>query len=292
MKIYSAMAILSLVLACAAYAVSGNSNSGALEIAGSSTILPLAESVGKLYHEKYKGPVRTRGGGSLAGMENVLSGKADIGLVSRALKDSEKAGLDYITIGHDAIVVVVNDLNPVREIRRDQLIALYSGKLLNWKELGGRDEPVLLISKLPGRSALEIFEEYTGLRHPSRAEKDADGTISKSVYEIGSNLESATLVGGLPGAVGYLSMGTALSLIEKGMPLKILGLEGIEGTIENVINGRYPLRRDLNLVFKRGNRKVKRFIGLFLGLEGQRVVKRQSFIPAKEEIRLEAVGKK
>ena len=281
MKICFALTILSLVIAGAASAADINPVSHGLEIAGSSTVQPLAELVGELYHKKYGAPVRIKGGGTMAGIESVLSGAADIGLVSRALKDSEKAGLDYATIGHDAVVIIVNSGNPVSEMRRDQLVALFSGTARNWKELGGRDETVLLISKLPGRSTLELFEEYTALRHPSRAGKSPGGPISKSAYEIGSNLESATLVGGLPGAVGYVSMGTALSLIQEGMPLKILSLDGIKGTRENVINGGYPVRRDLNLVFKKANRKVKRFIGIFLEPEGQRILMDHGFIPAK-----------
>jgi phosphate transport system substrate-binding protein len=280
-KICFALTILSLVIAGAASAADINPVSHGLEIAGSSTVQPLAELVGELYHKKYGAPVRIKGGGTMAGIESVLSGAADIGLVSRALKDSEKAGLDYATIGHDAVVIIVNSGNPVSEMRRDQLVALFSGTARNWKELGGRDETVLLISKLPGRSTLELFEEYTALRHPSRAGKSPGGPISKSAYEIGSNLESATLVGGLPGAVGYVSMGTALSLIQEGMPLKILSLDGIKGTRENVINGGYPVRRDLNLVFKKANRKVKRFIGIFLEPEGQRILMDHGFIPAK-----------
>lgn len=279
MKTWSVLTILSLVVACAVSAYGGQ-DPRALEIGGSSTIQPLAEVVGGLYREKYLEPFRIKGGGTMAGIENVLSGAADIGLVSRALRGDEKAGLDYATIGHDAVVIIVNSANPLVGIQRDALVALYSGTVRNWKEIGGRDEPVLLISKLPGRSTLEIFEEYTWLRHTSRAEKGMSGSISKSAYEIGSNLESATLVGGMPGAVGYVSMGTALSLIGKGMPLKILGLEGVEGTRENVMSGRYPVRRELNLVFKRENRRVKRFVELFLGPGGQSVVRNNGFIPA------------
>jgi phosphate transport system substrate-binding protein len=279
-KTWSVLTILAVVIVWAASSRGDDSHSLRLEIAGSSTIQPLAEVVGGLYTEKYHRTLRIKGGGTGAGIESVLSGMADIGLVSRALRDEEKKKLDYATIGYDAVVVIVNSANPLSEIRSDVLAALYNGAVPNWKEIGGRDEPVLLISKLPGRSTLEIFEEYAGLRHASRLEKGIRGTISISAFEIGSNLESATLVGGLPGAVGYVSMGSALSLIGKGMPLKILSLEGVEGTRENVMNGRYPVMRELNLVFKRENRRVKQFIEFFLGPEGQSAVKKNGFIPA------------
>lgn len=291
MKISSVLAILSLVVTCVASAAGRVSVSGGLEITGSSTILPIAESIGKLYQEKYHEPIRIKGGGSAAGIENALSGAADIGLVSRAVKSGEKAKLNYATIGHDAVVIIVNSSNPVEEISKSALVALYGGTVRNWKEIGGRDEPVLLVSKRPGRSTLEIFEEYTGLKHISRSERGESGFISKSVYEIGSNLEGAAFVGGLPGALGYMSKGTALSLIRKGMPLKILRLEGIEPTKENMMSGRYPMWRVLNLVFRRDNQKVKRFVDLFLGPEGQRILSEHGFIPAEEERRFETIGK-
>ncbi len=280
-KTCSVLTLLTFIVVGTAFAAGGGPDSRGLEITGSSTIQPIAEMVGELYRRKYGVPVSVKGGGSRAGIESALSGAADIGLVSRALRADEKARLAYATIGHDAVVIIVNNSNPLGEMQKDSLVALYSGTVRNWKELGGKDEPVLLISKLPGRSTLALFEEYTGLRHPSRAEKGPSGSISNSAYEIGSNLESATLVGGLPGAVGYVSLGTATSLIEKGMPIKILTLEGIKGTRENVMNGKYPIRRELNLVFRKENRRMKRFVSFFMGPEGQRILRNQDFIPIK-----------
>lgn len=280
-RIVPVLAALFLLIVHAPFASGGGLASRELKIAGASTILPAAELVGEGYRKKYGAPVRITGGGSMAGIESVLSGAADIGMVSRALRRDEKAGLDHATVGHDAVVFIVNSGNPVRELGKDMLKALYTGTIRNWKELGGRDEPVLLISKLPGRSTLEIFEEYTGLRHMSRTGKGPGGYIVQSAYEIGSNLESATLVGGLPGAIGYVSLGAALSLIEEGMPLKILVLEGIEATRENVMSGRYPVRRELNLVFKKNDSKVRRFIRFFLASEGQSILMDHGFIPVK-----------
>jgi phosphate transport system substrate-binding protein len=281
MRVYVGIAILLSSLLWAAAAFGADPLGGGLKLAGSSTILPLAESVGRIYTGKFKQPLCIRGGGSSAGIDNVLSGEADIGLVSRALNEVEKAGLDYVTIGYDAVVIIVNRNNPLVEIRKNDLVALYSGRIRNWRELGGDDEPVLLISKLPGRSTLEIFNAYTGLNHWSQAEGSGIEPILES-HEIGSNLEGATLVGGLPGAIGYVSMGTAKFLIDQGMPLKILKLDGLEGTKPNVKNGRYPLRRDLTLVHRKGDRKGKGFIDLFLSREGQDVLLEHGFITTGE----------
>ncbi|MEW6738751.1 MAG: substrate-binding domain-containing protein [Nitrospirota bacterium] len=143
------------------------------------------------------------------------------------------------------------------------------------------DQPISLVSKQPGRSTLELFENYTGLEHSCSTRKGINGYIAKETYEVGSNLEGVTLVGGAPGAIGYVSVGTAMSLIEKGMPIKILALNGVAATKENVLNGTYPIRRELNLVYMKENKKIKNYLDLFLITEGQEIVKAQGFIPVR-----------
>jgi phosphate transport system substrate-binding protein len=285
-KKYAIVALLSLLIAGAASLAHGHDDAHGLEIAGASTIQAVAEAVGELYQRRYGVRALIRGGGSRAGIQSVLSGAADIGLVSRALKPAEKARLGSVVIGHDAVVIIVNSGNSLSEIKKDSLVALYSGAVRNWKELGGKDEPVLLVSKRPGRSTLELFEKYTGLAHPSQPDTGPNGSISKNAYEIGSNLESATLVGGLPGAIGYVSMGSARSLIAEGMPIKILEPEGAAGATR----GGYPISRELNLVFRKDNRQIKKFVELFLGPDGQRVLRGHGFIPLKGDGRHETVG--
>ncbi|MDI6727656.1 MAG: phosphate ABC transporter substrate-binding protein [Thermodesulfovibrionales bacterium] len=249
-----------------------------IKISGSSTIQPLAEDVGKLYQQKYGQPVHVQGGGSMAGIKNAISGISDIGMVSRALKKTEKSKLRYTTIGFDAVAIIVNKRNPLNEINRTTLITIYNGIIKNWKEITTWDQPISLVSKQIGRSTLEVFEEYTGLKHHSNG-RGINGNISKEAYEAGSNIEAATLVGGAPGAIGYVSVGTAMSLIEKGMPIKILALNGVAAIKKNVLNGTYPVRRELNLVYRKDDKRIKNYLDLFLSMEGQEIVKAQCFIP-------------
>lgn len=75
----------------------------------------------------------------------------------------------------------------------------------------------------------------------------------------------------MPGAIGYVSIGTAISLIEKGMPIKILGLNGVAATRENVLNGTYPIGRELNLVYRKDDKRIKNYLELFLSMEGQEI---------------------
>ncbi|BCB96194.1 phosphate ABC transporter substrate-binding protein [Dissulfurispira thermophila] len=253
-----------------------------LKISGSSTIQSLAEDVANLYKQRYGQPIDVQGGGTDAGIRNTIKGISDIGMVSRALKRNEKSKLHYTTIGFDAVAIIVNVRNPLKEINRTTLITIYNGTIKNWKEITSWDQPITIISKQTGRSTLEVFEEYTGLKHHLHG-RGINGNISKDVYEAGSNIEAATLVGGMPGAIGYVSAGTAMLLIEKGMPIKILALDGIAATRDNVINGTYPVRRELNLVYRKYDKRIINYLGLFMSIDGQEIVKAQGFIPVRKD---------
>ncbi|MBF0235526.1 MAG: substrate-binding domain-containing protein [Desulfamplus sp.] len=249
-------------------------------ISGSSTIQPFMERLSPLWQKKTGNLLEIRGGGSGAGIRNTLAKESDMGMVSRALGDSEKAKLEYVTIGMDTLVIIVNIRNPIKEVNRKTVADLFSGKTVNWSELTSWDEPVILISKEIGRSTLDLFEDYSGLRHPNR--KSGSGTlISSDAVEIGANIESLTLVGGLPGAVGYVSLGTANELIGDGLPIRILDLDGTSPEVRNILSGTYPIQRELNLVFLQKTPIVSSLIEEALSSSGQRIVKELGFIPVK-----------
>lgn len=271
----AARILLSLLL-CATMA----SPARALDISGSSTIQPIVEKLMPSYLAAGGEPIRLTGGGSGAGVKNAISGASQIGMASRALKDDEKAALQYATIGIDALAIVVNRDNSLTDLSKDRLIDLYTGKIDNWRELGGPDRPVVRVSKEVGRSTLELFEHYTGLVSPDRDKSDGKPLISKQSYIIGANLEAAALVGGMRGAVGYLSVGTALSLAKAGMPIKVISLDGVMPSEETVASQRYPIIRELNLAYRDETPPVRAFIELALGPEGRTVLRSLGFMPA------------
>lgn len=260
--------------------LSVNGNADELRISGSSTIQPLAEAFAELYRKKAS--VTVRGGGSMTGIRDVVSNISDIGTVSRALTETEKSRLSFTTIGYDAVAIIVNSRNPLSRITKDALIAIYRGEVKNWKDLSGWDHPIVVVSKQPGRSTLELFENYTGLKHSAQSKQGRSGYIMKNSYEVGSNLEGATVVGGIPEAIGYISVGTAMTLIEKGMPIRILELDGTKATKEEVTNGTYPITRELNFVYRKGNGRVKAFLDLALSREGQKIVRNHGFISVRQ----------
>lgn len=250
----------------------------ALDVSGSSTVQPVVEKLIPLYTAQGGEAIKLSGGGSGAGVKDAISGKSPIGMVSRDLKEDEKAALKNKVVGIDALAIIVNKSNPVSGLTKAQLIDIYTGKTDNWKTLGGNDRQVVRISKEVGRSTLELFEHYTGLLSADRNKSDKP-QISKQSYIIGSNIESLTLVGGMPGAIGYVSVGTARALAQAGMPVKIIPLDGIEPTDESIKNKRYPIVRPLNLVYAKELPSVASFLALALSPQGQDVVKSLGFLP-------------
>lgn len=250
----------------------------ALDISGASTVQPVVEKLIPLYTGQGGEVVKLSGGGSGAGVKNATAGTSQIGMVSRDLKDEEKTTLQNKVIAIDALAIIVNQSNPLASLSKTQLIDLYTGKIDNWKALGGQDQPVVRVSKEVGRSTLELFEHYTGLLSADRNKTDKP-LISKQSYIIGSNLESLTLVGGMPGAIGYVSVGTARAMAQAGMPVKIVPLDGIEPSDDAIKNKRYPIVRPLNLVYTKETPAVAAFLTLALSPKGQDVVKSLGFLP-------------
>ncbi len=124
---------------------------------------------------------------------------------------------------------------------------------------------------------LSLDLPITGLQRPDR-EKTDKPSISKDAYVIGSNLESLTLVGGLPGAIGYVSVGTARALAAAGLPVKVLTLDGVEPSDAAIRDRHYPIVRPLHLVYREATLTMSAFLALALSPQGQDVVKSLGFL--------------
>lgn len=255
-----------------------------LRISGATTIQPIIERMAKGYTARTGRRVDIRGGGSRTGVMDAVQGESHLGMVSRALSPMEKEQLRYVTIGLDALAIIVNARNPLQAIDKSTVIALFTGRILNWSALTAWDREVVLVSKEMGRSTLELFENYSGVHHPDNPEAGPNGRIPEQAYEIASNLDGATLVGGIPGAVGYMSLGTSLFLQELGMPIKILALEGLTPCEAVVRDKSYPIIRELNLVYLPSVEPVVRdFLAYALGPEGRQAVMDLDYIALDTE---------
>ena len=245
----------------------------ALEIAGSSTVQPVVIAAGKVFTERTGEPVSVQGGGSSHGAQSAIDGIVDIGTCSRDLKQSEvDAGLRYFTIGLDGIAIIVNGENPITGLLTDQIIQIFTGEMDNWESLAGIDEEIVVVSKEAGRSTGELFEGFFNITD----------SIVENAFLIGSNIEDIAFIAGDPYAIGYVSIGSAELAIKQDVNIKLLDLDNIVASIDNVRNQSYPLRRVLNLVTLGDPNSIAReFIDFVLSDAGQRIVEANNFIRAR-----------
>ncbi|MGR8942355.1 MAG: phosphate ABC transporter substrate-binding protein [Gammaproteobacteria bacterium] len=241
-----------------------------LVLTGSSTVAPLAAEIGKRFeslHNHVRVDVQT--GGSSRGVSDARAGLADIGMASRALNEDEK-DLRSFTVALDGISVILNKANPVESLTKQQIIGIYTGSIANWKAVGGNDAPITVVNKAEGRSTLELFLHYFGLKN----------TEVKPHVVIGDNQQGIKTVAGNPDAIGYVSVGTAEYEAGQGAPIKLLPLEGIPASVENVRNRSFPLSRPLNLVTRAEPAGLaKAFIEFAGSPEVNDLIEAQYFVP-------------
>lgn len=205
-------------------------------INGSTTILPIAEEAAEQFTKKNPGThILVSGMGSSAGIESASAGTAQIGTSSRDLKDSEaKLGLTGIPIANDGIAPIVNKANSVSELTTDELRDIFSGKITNWKEVGGPDLRIELVNR----------DEASGTR-----EAFAKIVMGKQKFDRGAVVLPGTgqvreVVGRTKGAIGYISVGFVNNEV------KALTVDGVAPTRENVAIGFYPISRSLYFFVK------------------------------------------
>lgn len=248
----------------------GNELAGKLTLTGSSTVAPLVAEIGKRFESEHPNVrVDVQTGGSSRGIADARTGVANIGMVSRRLKDQEK-DLQGFAIARDGIGIIVHQENAVNALSNQQIIEIYTGKLDNWQQVNGKDAPITVVNKAEGRSTLELFLEYFQLKSQE---------INASVV-IGDNQQGIKTVAGNPNAIGYVSIGTAEFSIDNGVPIKLLPLNGVAATTENVQNKTFPLSRPLNLVTNTQPEGLDHvFIEYAQSSQVHDIVQQQDFVP-------------
>ncbi len=211
-----------------------------LILTGSSTVAPLVAEMGKRFEKLHPGiRIDVQTGGSSRGIADVRSGTADLGMISRPLKTSESKLLPFL-IANDGIALILNRTNPVKTLSHQQVIDLVTGTYNSWESVGGLKQRISVINKAAGHSTLELFLNHYGLKNSQ---------IHASVI-IGDNQQGIKLVASNQNAIGYVSIGAAAFAVEQGVAIKLLPANGIEATVEQVQQGKFPLIRPLNLVAK------------------------------------------
>lgn len=249
-------------------------SSNKLTLTGASTIAPLISTMGKRF-EAQNPEIRidVQTGGSTRGLVDTQQGLADIGMVSRALTPDEQGSKQVFLIGLDGISIIVHADNPLTEITKTQVEAIYTDRVNNWQDLGGTDAPITVVHKADGHSTLDLFLQYLGLDN---------GAIEADVI-IGDNQQGIKTVAGNLNAIGYVSIGSADYVAQQGTSIKLLTLDGIEPSPENVASGTFPLLRELNLVTQaEPSALAQRFITFVLAQENYDLIQQQGFVPPQD----------
>ncbi len=262
--------ILILVAALVALTGCGKSDDQQLVLTGSSTVAPIMSEIAKAYEKAHPGVrIDVQTGGSSRGVGDARKGLADIGMASRALKDSETDLIAH-TVALDGIGVILHTDNPISELSDAQIVSIYRGEITNWNEVGGVDAPITVVNKSEGRSTLELFLSYFKL----------ENSEIKAQVIIGDNPQGIKTVVGNPNAIGYVSIGAAEYEANQGAPLKLLPMNGVPASIDNVRNGSFPLSRPLNLLTtEEPAGLVKDLIDFALSKDANDIIESQYFVP-------------
>ena len=215
----------------------GTANAESVTFAGSTTVFPFMEQLSPLLAE-HGIEAKVQAGGSSAGFKAAKSGIADFGMMSRELKDSEKPHVKTLVMSRDWLIMIAHKDAPFDNITSEQIIDLYTGKT---KELNGYK--INAIAKEAGRGTKTIFDHYFHLG------KKAGHPIARDLVIIGPNGQAITTVAGDVNGLTMLSYSAVDAAIKQGEPIKMLTLDGVAGTPENVGDGKYTLQRSLNLVY-------------------------------------------
>jgi phosphate transport system substrate-binding protein len=246
---------------------------GNLVIKGSTTVLPVAQKLVEAYMKQHPDvKISLEGGGSGNGIKALVDGTTDIADSSRFIKDKEvsmavEKGRYPVpfAVAYDCIVPVVHPSNTLKNITLDQLARIYKGEVKNWKEVGGPDSPVVVISRDTSSGTYEVWEEKVlkgGLVFPGALLQASNGAI---VQAVSKNKNAIGYVG-----IGYLNK-----------EVKALSVENIVGSAETTLNGTYPISRPL-FMFTPGWPKgdALNFINFTLNPQkGQKFVAEAGFVP-------------
>lgn len=172
--------------------------------------------------------------GSGAGITAATEGTADIGLSSRALKDSE-TGLTAITVALDGIAIIVNNNNTVADLTLEQIKGLANGEVTNWKEVGGKDAPVVMIGREAGSGTRDGFESIVDVKDSCKYAQELTAT-GAVIAAVAAN----------ENAIGYAS----LSAVDD--TVKAITVEGVAASEASVQDGSYKVQRPFNFVLKEG----------------------------------------
>lgn len=244
---------------------------GKLSMAGSTTVLPIAQKAAEEFMKKNPGTdITVSGGGSGVGIASILDGSVDIGNASRSIKTKEivsakQKGVNPVgsKVANDGIAVVVNPKNSVSGLTLNQLKGIYSGEIKKWSQVGGSADPIVVISRDSSSGTFEVFNELV-----LKGSKLSDAALM-----LASNKELAETVASTPGAIAYVGLAY---LSDR---LKTVRVDGAVASKASVLDGSYKLSRPL-FMYTNGEPSgpAKQFIDFVISDEGQKLVEEVGYV--------------
>ncbi|MFA5845225.1 MAG: PstS family phosphate ABC transporter substrate-binding protein [Coriobacteriia bacterium] len=249
--------------------------SGSLAISGSDTMVNLAQAWAEAFQKENGGVVvSVQGGGSGVGIAALINKTVDFANASRDLKPEEieqanAAGVAPVAtiMARDGIAVVVNPANGVSALTIDQIGRIYRGEIENWKQVGGADKPIVLLSRDTASGTYEYFKE---------AVVGKDKEYAKAARLLPSTQAIVDEVAGNEGAIGYVGVGY---MSDK---LKVIQVAGVAASVATVLDGTYPISRPLYMISDGALADLKKaYVEWILSPAGQKVVEEQGFVPVE-----------
>ncbi len=243
-------------------------------VMGSSTVMPLAEASAEEFNVGQGDYlVSVTAGGTGAGILGIVERKYDIAMASRAITAEEKLRFgdkfQEFKIGMDGISVAVSDeiyQDGVKDLNREQVKQIYTGEITNWKEVGGPDKDIYVISREYGSGTRDDFNE--AVMKDIKAETPGVDTVAYSGAEV------KTAISGSDRAIGYVGFNYL------GGGVQGIAFDGIVPSYENIKLDIYELKRDLYFyTFGDPSPGARAFIDFVMGPEGQRIAAEEGFIP-------------
>ena len=240
-------------------------------IAGSTTVLPIAQATAEIFMDNNPEiNISVRGGGSSVGIAGIMAGTVDIGNASRHIKAKElesarEKGINPYenVVANDGMAIVVHKNNTVKDLTLEQIKDIYTGKISNWKEIGGPSLPIVVISRDVSSGTFEVFNSLV-----LKNAKAISGALM-----LASNNAVVSTIATTPGAIGYAGLGYINDTVNT---VKVNGVSASKQTVQNKT---YPIARTLHM-YTNGAPKglVKKYIDFILSDEGQKIIEEQGFI--------------
>ena len=262
-------------------------NNSSLQIKGSDTMVNLGQAWAEEFMKMHPNVfAAVTGGGSGTGFAALIGNTCDIAMSSREIKpkEIELAGKKKIEpkefkVALDGLAVVVHKDNPVSSLSLDELAGIFTGKIKNWKDVGGKDLKIVLLSREVNSGTHVYFKEHV-LRKNDPASKEE---FSPEALLLPSSQAIADEVSNNHGAIGYFGMGYLSPALKAVSVSKDKNAEPVVPALDNVVSGKYPISRPLFLYTKGAPEgAAKEFVDFVLSAKGQEIVIKTDFVPVNK----------